>query len=163
LLRAAVPDKDFVGGETFHYLGRSYRLAFLRDIEAVTLKDGRLQVPNTERADAERLLRQWYTMRGQRWLPARLAPWCERVGCEVSELRVLDLGYRWASLSEDGSLNMHWQAMALPPNVIDYLLVHELAHFEHPHHDRAFWRAVVKTMPDAEQRREWLRRHGGGW
>jgi hypothetical protein len=52
------------------------------------------------------------------------------MGFEPTELRVLDLGYRWASLSDDGSLNMHWQAMALPPSVIDYLFVHELAHAE---------------------------------
>jgi len=163
LLRAAVPAKDFVGGESFRYLGRTYRLAFARGIEGVALKDGRLQVPADRRRNAELLLRDWYMLRGRRWLPARLAPWAERMAFEPTELRVLDLGYRWASLSDDGSLNMHWQAMALPPSVIDYLFVHELAHAEHPHHDRAFWRAVLKTMPDAEQRREWLRRHGGGW
>src|SRR3712207_8791403 len=52
-----------------------------------------------------------------------------------------------------------WQAMSLPPKMIDYLFVHELAHLEHPAHDRAFWRAVLRVMPDAEDRREWLRRH----
>lgn len=163
LLRAAVPAKDFVGGETFRYLGRTYRLAFTKDSEIVALKDGRLQVPADRRDEAEALVRDWYALRGRRWLPPRLPPWTERMGFEPIELRVLDLGYRWASLSDDGSLNMHWQAMALPPSVIDYLFVHELAHAEHPHHDRAFWRIVHRSMPDAEQRREWLRRHGGGW
>lgn len=163
LLRADVADKAFVGGESFRYLGRNYRLAFVRGISGVVLKDGRLQVPAHKREDADRLLRRWYAARAREWLPGRLVPWCVRLGVDPLDLKVLDLGYRWASLSASGVINVHWQAMSLPPKMIDYLFVHELAHLEHPTHDRTFWRAVLRVMPDAEDRREWLRRKASGW
>lgn len=163
LLRADLADKAFVAGASFRYLGRTYRLAFTDGVADVALKDGRLNVPAEKRDDAERLLRDWYATRARAWLPARLRPWCERLGIEPVEIKVLDLGYRWASMSATDVMNVHWQAMSLPPKMIDYLFVHELAHLDHPTHDRAFWRAVLRVMPDADERREWLRRNASGW
>lgn len=163
LLRADLADKAFVAGASFRYLGRTYRLAFADGVADVALKDGRLNVPADKRDDAEGLLRAWYATRARAWLPARLRPWCERLGIEPVEIKVLDLGYRWASMSANDVVNVHWQAMSLPPKMIDYLFVHELAHLDHPTHDRAFWRAVLRVMPDADERREWLRRNASGW
>ncbi|XAY06343.1 hypothetical protein DSM112329_03212 [Paraconexibacter sp. AEG42_29] len=163
LLRADLADKAFVAGASFRYLGRTYRLTFTGDLDGVVCKDGRLHVPTHDRADAEKMLRDWYSSRGRAWLPARLGPWCDRLGIDPVEIKVLDLGYRWASMSTNDVMNIHWQAMSLPPKMIDYLFVHELAHLDHPTHDRAFWRAVLRVMPDADDRRAWLRRNASGW
>ena len=49
-----------------------------------------------------------------------------------------------------------------PPTVLDYIVVHELAHLIHPNHTEAFWNEVDKVMPDYQERKEWLRVNGAG-
>ena len=72
-------------------------------------------------------------------------------------VEVLDLGYRWGSCSTDGTLNFHWRVMQLPPQVIDYVVVHELTHLKVPDHSPKFWGEVKRVMPDFEVHRRWLR------
>jgi predicted metal-dependent hydrolase len=71
----------------------------------------------------------------------------------------MDLGFRWGSY-RDGRMNVNWATIALPPSVIDYVIVHELAHVEHAHHGEGFWAAVRRAMPDHEARKRWLAEHG---
>ena len=73
---------------------------------------------------------------------------------EVAGPRVLPLGYRWGSCTAEGKLNIHWAAMQLSPDLVNYVLVHELAHVRHPHHDEEFWRTVERSMPDYAARRD---------
>ncbi|MFD0854867.1 M48 family metallopeptidase, partial [Actinomadura adrarensis] len=97
---------------------------------------------------------------GRAWLPARVRPWAERMRAPYGELRVMPLGYRWGSCSLDGRLNIHWATMQLPPDLIDYVLAHELAHLHERDHNERFWRKVELAMPDAAGRRARLKRLG---
>ena len=96
---------------------------------------------------------RWYTARGRQWLPGRVRRWSARMGLNPTGLDVRDLGYRWGSLSPNGRLNIHWATLQLAPSLIDYVLVHELAHIVHPQHTSAFWAAVERAMPDHERRK----------
>ena len=87
------------------------------------------------------------------WLRQRIAPWAQRMGTKAAALRVMPLGYRWGSCSADGTVHFHWATMQLPPDLIDYVLVHELAHVRHPDHGTEFWRTVDRAMPGYEVRR----------
>jgi predicted metal-dependent hydrolase len=64
--------------------------------------------------------------------------------------------------SPDGKVNIHWGAMQLPPDLVDYVLAHELAHLRRHDHAPAFWQIVERAMPDYEARRDRLRRTGPG-
>jgi hypothetical protein len=68
-------------------------------------------------------------------------------------LEVRDLGYRWGSLGRDNRLNIHWATMQLPTSLVDYVLVHELAHIGQPRHTPAFWASVERALPGYDQRR----------
>lgn len=61
-----------------------------------------------------------------------------------------------------GTGNIHWATMQLPPELVDYVLVHELAHHHHPDHSQDFWRTVERALPDYQARRDRLRRVGPG-
>ena len=78
-------------------------------------------------------------------------------------VEVQDLGYRWGSCSLHGKLNFHWRTLVLPPRIIEYLVVHELAHLAVPDHSPVFWRRVESAMPEYRRHREWLRVEGGGF
>jgi predicted metal-dependent hydrolase len=99
LLLSVRPRREFVTGEAFAYLGRSYRL-LLAETPTVKLERGRLLLPRgCSDADAASALIRWYRTRGEDWLPARLKPWAQRMGLRPSGLDVRDLGYRWGSLA----------------------------------------------------------------
>jgi predicted metal-dependent hydrolase len=150
------PNKEYISGEGFLYLGRSYRLKIV-DAGDVRLIRGRLEL--AKGGGAKELVR-WYRRVGDPWLRKRVQPWVSRIGTEMTGLRVRPLGYRWGSCSRDRNLNIHWAAMQLPPTLIDYILVHELAHLHRPDHGPEFWRIVERTMPGHEEYRERLRRAG---
>jgi predicted metal-dependent hydrolase len=84
------------------------------------------------------------------------------MGVEPKSVRIIDLKNRWASGSPGGSLNFHWKCMMASPTVLDYIVVHKLAHLLHPNHTKAFWNEVDKVMPDYGERKEWLRVNGAG-
>ncbi|MEU7170479.1 SprT family zinc-dependent metalloprotease [Micromonospora tulbaghiae] len=154
LLLSARPAKEFVSGEGFAYLGRSHRL-LVADTDEVRMERGRLLLPRRAAAspDPSTYLVRWYRARGRQWLPGRIRPWTDRMGMFATGLDVRDLGYRWGSMSANGRLNIHWATLQLPPSLIDYVLVHELAHVAHPQHTPTFWATVERAMPDYERRK----------
>jgi hypothetical protein len=153
LWASARPAKQFVTGEGFSYLGRSHRL-LVTSTDTVRMHRGRLLLPREQVAgDPAAALIGWYRERGRHWLPARLQPWVQRMGFTPTGLEVRDLGYRWGSLTGKGRLNIHWATLQLRPTLIDYVLVHELAHLNHSRHTQAFWATVERALPDYERRK----------
>jgi predicted metal-dependent hydrolase len=153
--------REFVSGESFPYLGRSYRLLLVDEApRPVRLHHGRLELRRDSADEATRHLVRWYRQLGDLWLCKRIEPWAQRMQVGFTALRVLPLGYRWGSCTVEGKVNIHWAAMQLPPVLIDYVLVHDLAHVHYPDHGADFWRVVERAMPDYPSRRARLRRIG---
>ncbi|MGB8931724.1 MAG: SprT family zinc-dependent metalloprotease [Anaeromyxobacteraceae bacterium] len=161
-LPPARPARQFVTGEGFPYLGRSHRLQLVARLDVpVKLADGRFKMLRAEAVRGRAALVRWYTAHAQPWLAERVQRHAGRVRVEPGSVSVQDLGFRWGSCGKGGQMHFHWQAILLPPRIIDYIVVHELAHLREAHHTPAFWRIVERAMPDWEQRRRWLAEHGG--
>jgi predicted metal-dependent hydrolase len=153
--------REFVTGEGFPYLGRSYRLQLVAHGDApVKLEAGRFKMRRADAARGRAAMVRWYTEHARAWLTARAAPLASRVRVVTSAITVQDLGFRWGSCGKGGRLYFHWQSILLPPRIVDYIVVHELVHLREPNHTPYFWRAVERAMPDWEQRRRWLAEHG---
>jgi hypothetical protein len=105
---------------------------------------------------------RWYSDHGKVWLRRRSDEWARRMGVAPTAIDVRDLGYKWGSCTPAGTLNFHWATILLPAPVVDYVIVHELAHLLHPDHSASFWAAVARTLPEYEQRKVWLAEHGAG-
>lgn len=161
-LQQPVGTKEFVNGEGFLYLGRSYRLLLVEESDTpLQLKAGRFRLARSETLCGRECFVQWYRERGLIWLSRRLARWASRMGVKPTEIRVQDLGFRWGSCGKSGSVNFHWATLLFPPPVIDYVIVHELAHLVEPDHSKKFWNLVAKTLPEYEHRKTWLAERGG--
>ncbi len=157
--------KEYVSGEGFYYLGRSYRLALLAadgaaHVPPLRLSGDRFLLRRDEREHAARHFISWYIEHGQEWLERPVARLAERAGVSVGAVRIQDLGYRWGSCGPRSGLNFHWRTMQLPPRIIEYVIAHELVHLIEPRHSREYWRRLGRVMPDYETRKEWLAEHG---
>jgi len=164
-LNATRVQREYVNGEGFMYLGRSYRLKLVDEQETpLLLKDGYfcLRSTNGSAPDADAAFKEFYRQKGKKRIPERVACFQSRMDVEPKAIKILDLKNRWASCSSGGNVNFHWKCMMAPPSVLDYIVVHELAHLIHPNHTEAFWNEVDKVMPDYQDRKEWLRQNGAG-
>ena len=104
-------------------------------------------------------MQRWYTEVGTKWLRRRIRPWAARLGEESVTVEVRDLGFRWGSARPtDGPqhINIHWATLQLPPTLIDYVLVHELAHLRELNHTPKFWSTVDRLMPGYQSQRTTL-------
>jgi len=157
-----VAGKEFVSGEGLPYLGRNYRL-LLVDKQDVPMKleGGRFKLLRTLAPHGREHFIRWCTDHAPSWLKRRVESWAPRMDVEPRRVEVRDLGYRWGSCGQSGGVNFHWATILLPPGVIDYLIVHELAHLAEPHHTPEFWRRVARALPEYEQRKAWLAEQGG--
>lgn len=81
-------------------------------------------------------------------------------GLIPSALRIKDQKRLWGSCTHTGVINLNWRLIMAPVPVFDYVVVHELCHLRHPHHQPPFWRAVGEVMPDFEAHRRWLKVNG---
>jgi len=164
-LNARRVHRDYVNGEGFLYLGRSYRLKLVADLaEPLMLKDGYfcLRTSNGSLPDADAAFKAFYRAKGAVRIPPRVAYYQAKMDVAAKAVKLLDLKHRWASCSPRGNLNFHWKCMMAPLTILDYIVVHELAHLVYPNHTKAFWNEVDKVMPDFMERKEWLRVNGAG-
>jgi predicted metal-dependent hydrolase len=154
--------KEFVNGEGFPYLGRSYRLLLVDEQELpLKLMNSRFQLDRSELRRARSHFVDWYALRGREWLEQRVGRWVPRIGRAPRDIRVQDLGFRWGSCGSGGNLNLHWATVVLPPPIIDYILVHELVHLREPRHTPEFWLRLGRVLPDYESKKRWLAQNGG--
>lgn len=157
-----VDAKEFVSGEGFPYLGRSYRLLLVDDRDGpLRLEAGRFRLPRPLAPQGREHFVRWYSEHARTWLRRRVKGWAPRMGVSPKGIEVRDLGFRWGSCGQAGGLNFHWATITLPASVVDYVIVHELAHLIERNHSPEFWRRVARALPEYEQRKQWLAQHGG--
>lgn len=167
-LNATRVQREYKNGESFLYLGRSYRLLIVgNQQESLQLKNGRFTLhrdllPEGKTDAAKSAFRTFYIAKGLGRLRSRVDYYAPKVGVEPTGVEVKELGHRWASCSTLGKLSFHWKCMMAPQTIIDYIVVHELCHFHQRDHTDAFWNEVDKVMPDFRERKEWLRKNGAG-
>ena len=161
LMQKAIRPKQFVQGEGFFYLGRSYRLNLV-DEQTVPLKfhHGRFHLAGSNVCNARKLFIDWYSSKGLKWLTAKANEFKNRLGVEYSSVKVRDLGYRWGSCGKNQTLYFHWKTILLPAKIAEYVVVHELSHLLEPNHSAEFWLCVERAMPDYKERKQWLAEHG---
>ncbi len=158
--------KEFVSGETFLYLGRSYRLKVepSTNPQPTKLERGWLRVHVPDGATDEQrsahvraALQAWYIERAHARIPERVEHLSRKFGLVPKSVLVRSQSKRWGSCDAHGNLRFNWRIMQAPMQLVDYVVAHELAHLRHQDHTKAYWRLLGTIMPDYEKRRATLR------
>jgi len=165
------PKREFVNGQGFLYLGKSYRLRYVPKTEeaksrkmnkacGLKLRNGYFELDETQRSEAREQFIAWYKRKTEEKLKERYPRYANRIGVQVERFRVSNLGNRWASYSRNGAISFNWRSVMAPIWVFDYILIHELAHMMERPHSKKFWRIVSRVMPDYGEQMGWLRENG---
>ena len=89
----------------------------------------------------------------------RLLYWNQFYSFSIGDVRIKVTTSRWGSCSSNGNLNFHYQLLFLPPEITDYIIVHELCHLGELNHSPAFWSLIEKTIPDYKTHMQALRKY----
>lgn len=110
-------------------------------------------------AAVRKLLVKWYQLSARKILSMKVGQWADRMAMMVVPRVVIkDQQRLWGSYSaRTSSVNLNWRMLAFPPEIIEYIVVHELCHAKQLNHSRAFWNEVSQYCPDWRARRLWLR------
>ena len=156
------PPRKFVSGEGHLYLGRQYRLKIMdAETNRVLAKRGFLEVFTKDRTKTRALVLDWYRANAGVKFREIAAPWIERFkkyGVEPAQLVVKQMDKRWGSCTPKGKIILNTELIKSPKGCIEYVIVHELCHLVHHHHNSAFFELQTKEMPDWEKWKERLER-----
>lgn len=165
------PPKRFVDGEEFHFLGIPRILRFgqgrgsrlevtLRDQELVVLVPPKLWPgfePLTAHPEWREPIRRFYEYQGRLIIASRMDVWASLMKLKPSALGFRCQSTRWGSCNSKGKISLNWRLIAAPVSVIDYVVIHELAHLQVMNHSPRFWALVEQFCPDHKPRSAWLR------
>lgn len=161
----------FLSGEKLPYLGRQYRLKIINTSEAVKpsfkFSHGTFiaEIPDSILKEQYReillpLYEEWIKEKALKYVKSRLKRYTEILQTEPTAIIIKNQAQRWGSCTPSGKVLLNWRIFLAPVSIIDYVLIHELAHLKHLNHSFEFWETIKMLQPNYEEKKEWLRING---
>lgn len=149
--------KEFISGELFWYLGRRYRLDISKcEHDGLKFKYNKFLLNVDEREEAEKLFQNFYKQKAKEKLESHVLKYAKQMGVQYQELKILDMKKRWGSCTNRGNIILNSHLIKAPMYVIDYVIVHELAHLIEYNHSPRFWNIIRTQIGDYEEHKKWL-------
>ncbi|RUM29735.1 MAG: M48 family peptidase [Aquifex sp.] len=155
-----VRKKEFVNGEGFLYLGKSYKLKIVDEQDVPLRFDNGFYLLREYLPVARNIFINWYKERAYEKIKERVEFYAQKRGLKYNCINITNAEKRWGSCSDKGNLNFSWRLIMAPLPVIDYVVVHELVHLVEKNHSKEFWNKVKLLMPDYEKYKNWLKKYG---
>lgn len=164
------PPKQFLPGEKFRFYGLERELVFepteksklffeiVENYLVAHTPQGTTNAP-TLRQNLKLALAKFAEAEARRHLTERLQYWSQKMELKFSGVSFRNQKTRWGSCSTAGHISLNWKLVFAPEAVIDYVVIHELAHLVHANHSVRFWNLVETYDPEARLHRRWLRDH----
>ncbi len=149
-----VHKREYLEDESFLFLGKEYPLHF-GNYQEISLTD-RLNVPQILKFRVQKELTNWYIKKAKEKITERVKYHAEKMGTTYTSLMFSDTISKWGSCTHDNRLQFRWRLIMAPLMVIDYVIIHELAHTIEHNHSNAFWAIVRKYTPAYRQHKKWL-------
>lgn len=153
------PGKELVNGESTLYLGRYYQIEMRNDISDIQFEN-RFFIPISLSHEKRNVMRNWYINRAKEKILPRVKSHAHDLGVDYSEAKIVDNQYRWGSCTINDNVNFNWRLIKAPMFVIDYVIVHELAHLLEANHTPRFWNIVNAQSANMEKAKQWLLEQG---
>lgn len=128
----------------------------LKNLEKIQKREAQREaVPGLSKEERTRL-----QQKACRKIPERTAYFAEQIGVSYGRITLRQQKTRWGSCSANGNMNFNWLLILAPPEVLDYVVVHELCHRRQMNHSQAFWNEVSAVLPGYKEQKKWLKDNG---
>lgn len=158
--------KEYISGESFHYLGRQHQLVVRRAKEdKVSLLRGILMVyttkPVSNGSHTKKLISEWYVAKTNQVFNERYGKMKEKFDYnKMPSLAVREMKRRWGSFVNKNKIVLNPKLIYMPKDYIDYVIVHELCHMKYKNHDKKFFKFLDEKYPKWEKVKEKLEAMG---
>jgi len=165
LLRKRFPKKEMVSGDTFLFLGRRLPLQVVWTFDhriKVTVHENELEMNAPVKSTPEeraKAMRMFYRKQARRHLEERVKVFAARMRLYPKAVSIRGQSTRWGSCTSRGDISLNMKLMCTPENVIDYVIVHEIAHMAFMNHSKFFWDLVAQYFPEYRDAKAWLKAH----
>ena len=154
------PSKRYAEGETFLYLGSLFNLKLVQSQRPSLQFENGFTLSLSAQKKAEQIFTRWYKERAYDVISERVHEYAQRYGFIPKQVKITSAMTRWGSCSSSGTLNFTWRLVMAPLDVIDYVVVHELAHLRVKNHSSQFWKVVEMIDPEYKLKKKWLKEKG---
>ena len=152
--------KNFIEGEQFLFLGEAYPLAVENNKYNFHFDGKHFVIRETYLPYGKEIFTKWYKIQAKQIFTQRILLFSSITNIPVNNVKITSAKTRWGSCSSKKNLNFSWKLVMAPSKVIDYVLVHELAHIIELNHSAKFWILVERMFPDYKKYKEWLDQNG---
>jgi hypothetical protein len=152
--------RQFTAGEKFLYLGQEYPLSVVAGPKAALKFEAGFFLTQKAQPEAPLFFEKWYKTAARKLLSERVKYYAQKFGLKYEKIRLSSARTRWGSCSSKATLSFTWRLVMAPLEVLDYVVVHELAHLLVKNHSAVFWAEVARMMPDFKRQRAWLKKNG---
>jgi predicted metal-dependent hydrolase len=157
----AVQKKIYREGETFLFMGKEYPLILVaHQHPALTFNGSRFQLANAQIINAKEAFIHWYKTQAIKVIAESVKQQARINKFTYQKIRISSARTRWGSCSTNGTLSFTWRLVMAPPEVIEYVVLHELVHTQVRNHSQKFWQRVGALMPGYKQSVSWLKKNG---
>lgn len=163
-----VPPRKYVSGESHRFLGRQYRLRIIKsDTDQIKLTRQFLEVysPDMSSANARVLVENWIREQANKIFQEHLSTSYSKLAREkilYPKISIRRMQSSWGSCSAKGTITLNIKLIQVPVEYIDYVIIHELCHLKHLHHETQFYKLLSRVMPGWEAKKEKLDRFDFG-
>lgn len=150
--------KKYIDGEQFMFLGNYHELRIEDNQKYIFRFDGSCFIIDSASIRySKQLFETFYSNSARKMITPRVAEFAKIIGVGFNKVRITGAETRWGSCSSKRNLNFSWKLVMAPAKVIDYVIVHEIAHLFEMNHSKRFWDIVARLFPDYLQYRAWLK------
>ena len=152
--------KDFVPGEEFLYQGNRFPLEIAENGKGrhpLEFTRDRFVLRRKALPQARDHFHRWYRNAARQVITEKLERFGEALGLVPQGLTITGARRRWGSCSSKNRLSFSWRIVMAPPDILDYVVLHELMHMKEKNHSKRFWGSLERVFPDYKVCRRWLR------
>lgn len=155
--REETPERVFESGEEWPFLGELYELAIeQRSASQIDNDVIRLAAHHVEQTSVRQALKQFYRRKAREIIQETVDMYADEMEVEYDRLEIRNQRTKWGSCSSSGTLGINWRLIMAPMDILEYVVIHELAHLQEANHTKAFWSLVAEHDPGYMDHAEWL-------
>ncbi len=152
-----IKPKLFAEGEKFLFLGYQYTLKFDTSAKQPIILNNQILISPAAEQQWRKIFEDWYKKNAIEEFKKRAYIYAKLLGVKYKKIKISSAKHRWGSCSSKAYININWRLIMAPMPVIDYVIVHELAHLIEPNHSKNFWLIVQKIIPQYKKDKLWLK------